>query len=421
MWGTVRPNLWRMAVAISFLASVARSGPARFMLPAVVWYALQFGALAVAIVLLLPRRHLTMRTIDWGIVTFLGIYAFCALFTTVTGLLPRHTLAQAGLLILMFAFLGLTFATRWVTPDTIRGDLLLGFALICGAQATGLAGLVAGQAWPVADYGRFQGVFTDANYAGILAATAIMIGAYLIGSQKRGPLLWLIILGLLGLGIALGLSGARGALLALGLGAVSLVLVRASRRIIAAFAAVVIALGAAALIAVPKLGPSWAGAFSRTLQGSDVTSGRLKIYGEVLARWSHMPWFGTGYRTTEVLTGGRASHNIYLSVLAETGVFGAAVFAILLLLILRGGPRSGGQRWLLGAVVTILAIELTESTLFGWGGPNAMVAWLTLLAFAASGRVASPGATAAGLGRAVGAEAPAFTHRLRAFASRISS
>lgn len=419
-WSTVSPNSWRLMVAMSFLASVARSGPTRLMIPAAAWYALQFGPLTVAILYLLTRKNTAMRQIDWAIVVFLGVYALCALVTVATGLLPRQTLEQSGLLIFMFAFLALTFSRRWATSDTIRGDLVLGFALICAAQVVGLAGMATGQAWPIGVYGRFQGPFSDANYAGILSAAGIMIGVYIMGTARDQRRWWPIAVGLLVLGVAFVLSGARGALLGLGLGFLSQVLVRASRRVILGVAIVGTALAGIVLVAVPKLVPPLGGAFSRTLQGSDITSGRLKIYGEVLSRWSHMPWFGTGYRTTELLTGGFSGHNVYLSVLAETGILGAAVFAALLFFILRAGPRSGRQKWLVGAVVTVLTIELTESTLFGWGGPNAMLAWLTLLAFAALGRIAAASAMSANrLEPTGGAHTPALA-RLRTFANRFS-
>lgn len=389
-------KLWRFGVAISFAASIVRSGAAGHLVPATVWYVVQFGPLAITVVFLLTRKSTPMRPIDIGILVCLALFAVCALVTAATGLFRSQTLAQSGLLLFMFVFLALTVSRRWLTSDVIRGDMTLGFALICAAQVIGLMGMVTGQAWAIADYGRFEGLFSNANYAGAISAIGMMLGTYIIRSMP-GKTLWLAVAGMLALGVALFLSGSRGALLALAVGVISLVRVHARRRIVL-FAIVGVAVGGIALTVMSYLIPSVGGSFNRALQGSDVSSGRLQIYADLLTRWSHMPWFGTGYRTTELLTGPArlTGHDTYLSVLTETGIVGAAVFAVLLVLIVRAGPPIGMHRILLGAVVTILAVELTESFLFGWGSPIPIFEWLTLLAFAAVGRTELTSVASAG-------------------------
>jgi O-antigen ligase len=76
------------------------------------------------------------------------------------------------------------------------------------------------------------------------------------------------------------------------------------------------------------------------------------------------------------------AHNVYLSVLVELGAVGFLVFGCLLLSILVAG------RWshpLLAAAACALVLELTESAMFGFGGPSALLTWLVLLGFASTG------------------------------------
>ncbi len=114
-----------------------------------------------------------------------------------------------------------------------------------------------------------------------------------------------------------------------------------------------------------------------------------EIYQNLLNVFQQSPWTGTGYRSVEELTpgiSGLTAHNIYLSALTETGLFGAFFFLGPALSVVVASRRGKEGRPLLAAVVTIAAIELTESSIHGWGGPTALIAWVLILAFAASGR-----------------------------------
>jgi len=387
VWTGVWLKPWRFALAVSFTVSIVRSSALGAVLPDAVWYAAQFGPVVIAEAFLLFCPGVEMRRIDIGILVCLTLYAVCALATVVTGLYRTQTLAQSSVLILMFGFLALTAWKRWTTILKVRGDLAFALALISVVQIVGLIGFVTHQAWAIADYGRFQGTFSNANYAGAMSAIGIMIGIYVIAVvPARGRLLGSA--ALLALGVALVASGSRGSLLALVFGLTSLAVLRANRRTVALVSVAVI-LGATILVVASYRLPSLGGEFNRAMQGSDITSGRLQIYSELLTRWSHMPLFGTGYRTTELLTGPNrlTGHNTYLSVLTETGIAGAVIFLALLILIVRAGPSIGVQRILLGAVVTVLTLEITESYAFGWGSPVPVMEWLSLFAFASAGRI----------------------------------
>jgi O-antigen ligase len=286
----------------------------------------------------------------------------------------------------MFGFLALSYSRRWGDPDTIRGDLFLVIGFITAAQFIGILALLTGQKWAVADYGRFQGVFTNANYAAAMCVIGIAI-AVSIWRTELGRSWWLLAATVV-MTAALLLAGSRGAVIALGISLITLGLRAINRRILIVPILVAGATLALAVVVIPTLPPSFAGPFSRTAQASDITSGRIDIYDELLIRWVHSPWLGTGYRTTELLSSNHvlAGHDTYLSVLAETGLIGAVIFGSLLVLILRSGPTIGPGRYMLAMVVAVLSIELTESSLFGWGSSITLPEWLTLLGFAAAGR-----------------------------------
>ena len=72
--------------------------------------------------------------------------------------------------------------------------------------------------------------------------------------------------------------------------------------------------------------------------------------------------------------------------LTETGLLGALLFACLMIAVLVASRGRKASRPLLVVAVTVAAVELTESSMYGWGGPTALTEWLMVLAFAASGR-----------------------------------
>ena len=130
----------------------------------------------------------------------------------------------------------------------------------------------------------------------------------------------------------------------------------------------------------------------------DVTSGRLEIYHSYLLWWLERPWLGIGYRTPRFNANGVLfeAHNVYLSVLVELGVVGAVVFAALLVGLFRSAARRNA---LIAAAATALAVEVTESSIFGLAGPAALTSWLVLFAWAATGPADVAGADFAGLRR----------------------
>lgn len=376
-------GLWRLLVATSFAASVLRNSiPA----PESFWYAAQFGPIVAAtLITLLGRKSKTKpRPSDRWIAATLALFVGAAALSGISGVLPSVSLPQVALLAVVVAFLLATYLRRWVGQEVVTGDLALVFTLGSVTSLAGLAAYTLGYAPAIADYGRFQGLLTNANYAGMVAAITIGVGVTSVPTRKH------LILTLAGIGVssaALVLSGSRGALLAIVVALVAVALSKAQRKSVIPIAF----FGSIAAIVTFALRPSIVGdlteAFGRNQQASDITSGRAEIYADLINNWTQAPLLGTGYRTTEVISrDGAAGHNIYLSVLTETGVVGALIVLALLIAVVAGSPRHGSSALVKGAVIVVAVMELTESSILGWGGPTALIAWLVVLALPALGR-----------------------------------
>ncbi len=338
---------WRAVVATSFTASIIRG---LVDAPDVVAYAIQFGPIAVGIIaLLVNAKRSPLRRVDTTILVALGGIAGAAVLSSITSVAPGQSFLQSGLLVVMVSFIGLTFSLRWTTSKIVRGDLTLVFALICAAQLAGIVGAVWGHRTMIGDYGRFQGVLTNANYAGLLAAVAIPLAVFVYASARHHTL------AVFGAAISLTAliwSGSRGSALAVVVGFLALFLISTGRKMLVPVAwagglATVLALGFR-----PETIDGAAQFFNRDDQGSDITSGRTRLYEEMLERWQHDPWLGTGYRTIETYRrDGYAGHNTYLSVLTETGVIGAGVLAVLITCIVIAGRSHAIDRTLIGSGV----------------------------------------------------------------------
>jgi O-antigen ligase len=275
---------------------------------------------------------------------------------------------------------------RWANEPRFAGDVATVFGIAAAAQAAGLVGWVSGAGWALSDYGRYQGLLSNPNFAGLLAATALPALPYLLdrypGLVRRGVLLG----GGVVLVAALGLSGSRGALLAVLGGFAATAATRTQRARAARIlwgACLVIPF---AYLAQPSLFTTLSEGFSRIQQRTDLSAGRFEIYREVVDRWQQHPWMGSGFRTSENFGGGTATaHNIYLTLLSDLGLIGALLFAVFLFAVWRSAANTGRARALVGPAVAVLTVELTESSLFGFGAPSALLSWLWLLLFAATG------------------------------------
>jgi O-antigen ligase len=428
-------NVWRWAVAVSLITSAVRSGglATHIQLESAAWYALQFGPLAVATLATLRSGHLG-GVPRWP-ARFLPLLVLCAAVSVVSASDLHQVLLQVALFAAAAVFLLSTYLLRWSDTHIREVDLRCVYWVFVGIHVVGLVGYVAGAPSFAGDFNRYLGVMSNANYAGMTAALALVLGA----SSKRA----IDAVGAVPLALALWVSGSRGALLGLACAVVVIAVQRrwftrewlARRRLdgrrlqdawhsvrsvltregmarvvgaarqrirrdgtgrklgLAILLVAGVAVALIALSAVTAKDPAGvSGAVGNHFsgrQGGDVTSGRLELYRAMLDRWPEHPVFGSGYRTgvlnvqlSPTVTLPLQAHNVYLSVLVELGAIGLLAFGCLLLSVLLAG------RWshpLLAAVACALVLELTESAMFGFGGPSALLTWMVLLGFASTG------------------------------------
>lgn len=421
--------LWRVGVAVALTAAAFRVGGLSYLLPGAVWFALQFGPLLVLGVVEAigcfrsHRREPVTRRAAW-VIGSASLFVLVAAASSLWAVDPLETISQAGLLAVVFLFLVSTYAHRWASSDALDGDLQTVLWTGIAIQAVGVAAYFAGQAWAVGYFSRLVGVMANASDAGIASAVLVALSFAFAG--------WWVRVAALVPMLALLMADSRGSLLGLAVGLVAtLVLVSALRRKMSSLAWVLIVIlvvpalfllrsqnaisilparsgtstssGTSGIPSTPVSHNSTPGAPSRTpvSQNStpgaasstgdiadsldDASSGRLGIYRQYLTAWLQRPWLGTGYRSPPIDVGGGLfieAHNVYLSVLVWMGVLGAVTLGALILSMCRSAIR---QTLLVAAAVTVLAVNVTSSSLFGFGGPTAVMSWLVLFGWAATG------------------------------------
>lgn len=219
---------------------------------------------------------------------------------------------------------------------------------------------------------RASGPFGNSNYFGFFAATAITAAAGLVvgGKSRRARSLALAACALLG--VALALSYSRGALIAFAVGAVSLAFLR--NRFLgfvvlgAALVAIVVGYPAFLQLRLDVTFGSIGDDAYLAAELSDLERARAGLAGIQLFLSS--PMFGVGFGQFHFLTasivGDQAvtfSHNWYVNVLAEQGIVGGFIWALLVVAIVRSlrsrpvFPRSVGAAVLVVYLVGSLFAE----------------------------------------------------------------
>lgn len=382
----LKMGVWRVLVCVSFAASAGHGNAAtKLLLEDQVWYAMQFAPLilAGAIALLVGRG----RPAPWGPRVLILLLVVLAAASASWSAEPATSIAQAGLFLVVASFL-VASMPRWTSRSALAGDVATLVGIAAAAQMLGLFGWTSGAAWALSDYGRYQGILTNPNFAGELSAVAIPASIYLFTVYPRPTGRIMLLAAQAALLTSLVLSGSRGALLAAIMGVLATFAMRSQRvRAIRALwaASAVVAL---AYLVRPTLFNGLFDSFSRIQQRTDLSAGRFEIYAEVIQRWQEHPIAGAGFRTAEDFGRGTVTaHNIYLSLLAELGVIGALMFLALLVSLWKSSARQGPERALVGPALAVLILQLTESTLFGFGGATPLLSWLWLFAFAAAGSI----------------------------------
>jgi O-antigen ligase len=202
-------------------------------------------------------------------------------------------------------------------------------------------------------YRRAQGLFYEASTLGNFCAFFLaMIAAALLAPRQQAPVSRRgLLLGGMVFAAALALSYSRGSLLNALVAIAVLIYLNRSRIRLGRF---VLALAGAAL-AVRVLLPGFAGAYWMRISTSieylfseteGLLSGRVASWRTVLGFLAQHPWhavFGVGYKTlpySNYLGRTVITDNMYLSLLAETGIAGLGAMVWLSLQILRSARRA---------------------------------------------------------------------------------
>lgn len=391
--------VWPSGVFLFICVAVVRSAFASSPAIDLALTGLQFIApLVLVLYYLFSPQRTPLRKVDRFFAWSLTFGVLAALLSVPLSVNWVYSTQQLMIYALMIGFLLLTWSRRWTSAVKVRRDLAFVFALGCGMQVVGLLGFIIGAEWAVGDYERLTGVFSNANFAGMAAAVLAPLALFLSNVQRRyettlptklfgrvSPQI-LIWAGFAASAASLILSQSRGAALA-ALAGCALALILWVRRLwftlALTFATV---LGGAVVFLMIVTLRSGSFGISQDTGAIDPSSGRFDIYEQLLGAWSASPILGIGYRGSPYLADGLEAHNVYLSVLVEMGIVGGISLLCLAGALIAAGRFSGSAGVLLGAVVAIAVSELTESSLFGWGSPVSITAWLVLTAFAALGR-----------------------------------
>ena len=209
-------------------------------------------------------------------------------------------------------------------------------------------------------YRRAQGLFYEASTLGNFCAFFLtMIAAALLTPREQAPLSrrWLLAGGMV-FASALVLSYSRGSLLNVLVAIAVLIYLNRGRIRLGRFFLALAGGGLTAALAVRVLLPSFAGAYWMRVSTSveygfseteGLLSGRVSSWRAVLGFLAQHPWhalFGVGYKTlpySDYLGRTVITDNMYLSLLAETGVVGLCAMVWLSAQILRSARRAAAS------------------------------------------------------------------------------
>ena len=429
-------NVWRWAVAVSLVTSAVRSGglATHLSLGSVSWYALQFLPLAVATLATVRSGHLGEAP-RWP-ARLLTLLVLCAAVSVLFAADRHQVMLQVALFAAATVFLLSTYLLRWSDARTREIDLRCVYWVFVGIHVVGLVAFAAGASAFVGDFNRYLGVMSNANYAGMTAALALTLAF----SSKRA----IDLVGAIPLALALYVSGSRGAVLGLAFAVVVIAVQRrwftrewlARRRLDGErlrrgwhrTPLVVQPVQGSSTCSPPRVGRPATGRAASSRVGHTARGrrrrhprraerphregprGRERCGAEPLQRASgrrcHLWPTGDLSRHARPLAAapglrvGLPDRRARRSALADGDAsrcrrttstsrcswswarVGLLVFGCLLLSILLAGRWSHA---LLAAAACALVLELTESAMFGFGGPSALLTWMVLLGFASTG------------------------------------
>ncbi|WP_182142383.1 O-antigen ligase [Schaalia sp. JY-X169] len=309
------------------------------------------------------------------------------------------TLIKSATLVLLLAFLNLMKTRRWdVDARVLRGDIgdfvfVLQVTLVVSYLLTFLGVVPFGQF-----QGRYSGIFWNPNTVAMLGATLIFPSAWLSRSRR-----WPVRVSSVAIpSAAVLLSGSRGALLAVAIGALFLLLKSMLvRPTVVKWAA--LAVGALSVafwedilmfVVQTSLG-SRIPALTRLYRGGELAlteTGRSNIWRDSGTIFADSPLLGHGLNSTRTVlkdyydvgltdTVLGHAHNSYVELLLDVGLIGVSVIAVAFAaLIVRLLILNESAALLAAGVVTGFALGMTESFIFGLAAASAILWWWTSFA-----------------------------------------
>jgi len=304
----------------------------------------------------------------WWFLTFLAVDAVNGILLGPTEYLMDvvASVFQLTQLIVMF----------WIGSDLLKDDktargVLLAYTIAASLFAIGMVLKVPGFYVELAQ-GRESGIGENPNGVAANSAVAILIIlGFLLYTSQRKLLLVLLSIPLFG---ALVLSGSRGGVLAFFIGsAIYLLPYRRSKRVLMAIVFAAFAISSVVYLVVKN--SDFRGRWEETYYEGNL-AGRDEIFSVAWEMILERPLLGwqpvnsfweLGRRIGGEWTWrGRDSHNLYLTLLLEAGVFGATPFFIGLWWCARSAWRArGGRLGLLplALLLTVLAVAMSGNVL----------------------------------------------------------
>ena len=329
--------------------------------------------LLFAILLILYKDIYTKRAtrLDWWISFFVVwlAYKIVTIFWTSDLSIPLlHFASQLGMVGFLFVLTSMDIGERQ------RNSVLNGY--FWGSVAFCLLSLVFMKPSGVYTQ-RFVltlfGVQVDPNNAAASALPAFALGLYLCTREQRTlPKALYGFLGVLAVYIVF-MTGSRGGMLAIAASAVVLLLFSMHLKLYQKVVVAMLLLGGCILV----LGFLPQDTYARLFQ-IDYTdgSGRTELWGIVWKAFLANPIFGVGWGAATKLTGGMATHNTFLSMLCEQGVFGTFFFVAPLVYAVLASLRKKQVLpilLLVGAIVPALTIDAINKRFLWYGITLALV------------------------------------------------
>ncbi|WP_298043380.1 O-antigen ligase [uncultured Citricoccus sp.] len=293
---------------------------------------------------------------------------------------------------------GLTFAgfvlllqrvstVRWKDRGAMMGDLSAVYWTFFVMLAAGQVMAAFGMFEAISDFsGRQQGILNNPNLLGMLAAITFALGIG-VAARRRSAITWA---SLLIPASQVVLSQSRTAMIAVTVAVVVVVVKGSLARLVAALAISLVGFLFIQASGVDLLGDSM-DRFTAN-EGGDVLNARGDVWGEVFERLAVNP-LGVGWAASQIAlealhaaglgVGIFSVHNSYLQMLYELGWAGLLPVVLvsgLLLVVIIKAPAKDFAAGLTATIVAGVAIQFTESAIFGVGQPYPYLFWFAVLA-----------------------------------------